>query len=218
MDSGHETPAPISPAETTSPGVQVETGAETGGASAGSPAVQPVTPTLEGGGRYVVQVASLSSKENADRLESRLQKQGFSVSRDTVESDVGRLYRVRVGPFEKETEAAEASARIKTELTGVSPRVLDLQPDLTAPVTNPNDPLVRWVVQLGVFNDSGNAQKLVEQLRSEGMTAYSETISGKPVTTYRVRVGPFLEHEEATRTQQQLSERQKISGVVMTAD
>jgi cell division septation protein DedD len=163
-------------------------------------------------------VASLSSKENADRLESRLQKQGFSVSRDTVESDVGRLYRVRVGPFEKETEAAEASARIKTELTGVSPRVLDLQPDLTAPVTNPNDPLVRWVVQLGVFNDSGNAQKLVEQLRSEGMTAYSETISGKPVTTYRVRVGPFLEHEEATRTQQQLSERQKISGVVMTAD
>jgi cell division septation protein DedD len=92
------------------------------------------------------------------------------------------------------------------------------QSSLTAPVTNPNDPLVRWVVQLGVFNDSRNAQKLVEQLRSEGMTAYSETMSGKPSITYRVRVGPFLEHEEAIRTQQQLSERQNIDGVVMTAD
>jgi cell division septation protein DedD len=166
----------------------------------------------------VVQVASLSSAENASKLEARLQKQGYAVLRDTVESDLGRLNRVRVGPFEKETEAVAVSARIKAEFTGVSPRVLDLQPDLTAPVTNPNDPLVRWVVQLGVFADSGNAQKLVAQLISEGLTAYSETVSGKSAITHRVRVGPFLEHDEAIRTRQRLAERQNIDGVVMTVD
>ena len=214
-DTGQGAPAPVIPAETSSPAVQA--GSEAGPAS--SPPVQAGTvPGVEGGDRYVVQVASLSSAENANRLESRLKKQGFSVLRDTVESELGRLDRVRVGPFATETEAAEVSASIKKGFEGVSPRVVDLQPGLTAPVTNPNDPLVRWVVQLGVFNDSGNAKKLVDRLRSDGMTAYSETITAKPTTTYRVRVGPFLEHDEAIRTQQQLSERQKINGVVMTAD
>ena len=172
----------------------------------------------EVGSRYVVQVTSLSNTENARQLVSQLQKQGFSVLLDTVESDVGRLSRVRVGPFSKETEAVEVSARIKNEFKGTSPRVLDLKPGLAAPVTNPEDPLVRWVIQLGIFNESANAQKLLDQLRSDGMTAYLETITAKAATTYRVLVGPFLEREEAIRTQQQLSDHLKIDGVVMSAD
>jgi DedD protein len=165
-----------------------------------------------------VQVASLSSAENASRLMAQLQKKGFPALLDTVESDVGRLNRVRVGPFAKETDAVAASALINREFEGVSPRVLDLKPDQSAAVTNPADPLVRWVVQMGSFSDSGNAQKLVEQLRRDGMTAYREDITTKSPTIYRVRVGPFLEREEAIRTRQQLSDRLKIDGVVMSAD
>jgi cell division septation protein DedD len=190
---------------------------------ASGPATDSSTPATnaqeaEVGSRYVVQVTSLSNTENARQLVSQLQKQGFPVVLDTVESDVGRLSRVRVGPFSKETEAVEVSARIKNEFKGTSPRVLDLKPGLAAPVTNPEDPLVRWVIQLGSFNESANAQKLVDQLRSDGMTAYLETITAKSTTTYRVLVGPFLEREEAIRTQQQLSDHLKINGVVMSAD
>lgn len=168
--------------------------------------------------RYVVQVASLSSAENANRLESQLKKQGFPVLRDTVESDLGKLNRLRVGPFATETEAAAASSLIKKEFKGVSPRVLDLKPGLVAPVTIPSDPLVRWVIQLGSFSDSGNAQKLVEQARGDGMTAYMETITATGATSYRVRVGPFLEREDAIRTQQKLLDDLKINGVVISAD
>ncbi len=188
-----------------------------------APATSPTAPKSKvedqpAGARYVVQVASLSSAQNAGKLVSRLQKQGFEVQLDTIESDVGRLNRVRVGPFAKETEAAAASARIGQEYKGVSPRVLDLQPGLASQVTNPADPLVRWVIQLGVFNEQANAQKLVDQLRDDGMTAYDETIKTPASTTYRVRVGPFLERDEAIRTQQQLSDQLKIDGVVMSAD
>jgi len=188
------------------------------GPATDSPLPAANVPEVEVTSRYVVQVTSLSNTENARQLVSQLQKQGFSVLLDTVESDVGRLSRVRVGPFSKETEAVEVSARIKNEFKGTSPRVLDLKPGLAAPVTNPEDPLVRWVIQLGIFNESANAQKLVDQLRSDGMTAYLETITAKSTTTYRVLVGPFLEREEAIRTQQQLSDHLKINGVVMSAD
>jgi len=179
--------------------------------------LEPV-PAETGTGRYVVQVASLSSAENASKLASALGQKGFPVLVDTTESDVGRLNRVRVGPYPSESAAVQASARIGKELDGVSPRVLDLQPEQTAQVTNPADPLVRWVVQLGSFSDADNAERLVQKLRDGGMNAYQEKVTSAAVSIFRVRVGPFLEREEAIRTSQKLSEQFAVDGVVMSAD
>ena len=169
-------------------------------------------------GRYLVQVASLGSSENAASLMKSLQQMGFPVVMDAVDSDVGRLNRIRVGPYPSEAEAAYASAQIGKEFEGVNPRVIDLEPEQTAAVTNPADPLVRWVVQIGSFAETGNAQRLVEQLRVDGMPAYRDQVTSASSSVYRVRVGPFLEREEALRTRQQLSERFSIDGVVMSAD
>jgi len=169
-------------------------------------------------GRYLVQVASLSSSENASRLAVSLQEKGFPVLIDTVESDVGRLNRVRVGPFAMEAEAVQASERIGKEIAGVNPRVVDQMPDPSAPAEVATDSLMRWVVQVGSFSDSTNAERLVEQLRTEGMNAYQETVTSSSTSIFRVRVGPFLEREEAIRIRQLLAERLSINGVVMGAD
>jgi len=168
--------------------------------------------------RYVIQVASLSSSENASRLATSLQEKGFPVLIDTVESDVGRLNRVRVGPFQTEAEAVQLSTRIGKEVAGVSPRIVDLLPDQASAVTNPADSLVRWVVQVGSFSDSSNAERVVSQLKAEGMSAYQETVKTSSSSIFRVRVGPFLEREEALRVRQLLSERLSIDGVVMSSD
>ncbi len=169
-------------------------------------------------GRYVVQVASLGSAENASRLMASLQKQGLPVLLDTIDSGAGRLNRVRVGPFESETEASQVSERIAKDVKGVRPRVVDLQPDQSESVGNPADALVRWVVQAGSFSDASNAERLVSQLREDGMSAYQETVTSSTSSIFRVRIGPFLERDEAIRTKQQLSEKLSIHGVVMTAD
>jgi DedD protein len=103
-------------------------------------------------------------------------------------------------------------------MTGVSPRVVDLQPDQSSATTRPADSLERWVVQVGSFADSSNAKRIVSELKANGMSAFSETVTSSSSTLFRVRIGPFLEREEAVRTEQQLSKRLSINGVVMSAD
>jgi DedD protein len=186
-----------------------------------APPSLPPPQTVESGSsgsRYVVQVASLGSSENASRLMKSLQQNGYSVLMDVIESDVGRLNRVRVGPFGTESDASRVSARIDKEIDGVAPRVLDLQPDKSAAVTNPSDPLVRWVVQVGSFSEVSNADRLVEQLRSAGQTAYREAVSSATSSIFRVRVGPFIERDVALLSQKDLRDRLSIDGVVMSAD
>ena len=117
-------------------------------------------------GRYLVQVASFSTAANANRLAARLREDGMSVMMDTIEAAVGTLHRVRVGPFDQPDEADAAIAQIRNQTPDVNPRIIDLRPDESAPVTDPTDPLARWVVQVGSFSEQSNAESLVEQLRS----------------------------------------------------
>lgn len=171
-----------------------------------------------GKGRYIVQVASFGSVNNARRLTAQLQELGYVVSADTVKMDAGTLHRVRVGPYASESDADRAVATLKTQVRDVTPRVMDMQPDKSAPVTTPSDPLVRWVVQVGSFSSSPNADNLVARLKLEGLSAYKEAVSSNGSTIYRVRVGPFIEREEAIRVDKQINDRLSIDGVVMSAD
>jgi len=170
------------------------------------------------GGRYVVQVASFGSVGNARKLTETLRGNGYSVLSDTVSADVGTLHRVRVGPYANETEAKAAVNQLTRLLPDVKPRIVDLQPDQAAQVTTPADPLVRWVVQLGSFSSTPNADKLVERVRAEGLSAYKEAVSSGGSTVYRVRVGPYVEREEAIRVDGLIADRLSIDGVVMSAD
>ena len=179
----------------------------------------PLPQAAPGGrGRYVVQVASFSSADNARRLSGQLEGQGYAVITDQVKSDAGTLNRVRVGPFETEADADRAVAALQKQLPDIKPRVLDMEPGKAAAVTAPSDPLVRWVVQVGSFSSAANADNLVARLRLEGLSAYKESVSSGSSTVYRVRVGPFIERDEAIPVDQRVNDRLGIDGVVMSAD
>ncbi|HEV2118162.1 MAG TPA: SPOR domain-containing protein [Terriglobales bacterium] len=77
-------------------------------ATAAGVAPQPLVGTLDGGS-YVVQVAAVSKKDDADALLSALRKKSYSVFIASNEPH-DRLYHVQVGPFGniKEAEAARA--------------------------------------------------------------------------------------------------------------
>ena len=224
-------PAPVGEEDLAPPpGSDPETSSES--ASAGSsaePDAAPVEPAVTeapppaasraaSDGRYVVQVASFGSVSNATKLTTRLQGLGYAVMNDTVQSDVGTLNRVRVGPYASESEAERVVARLREQVEGSKPRVMDLQPDRAERVTQPSDPLVRWVVQVGSFSSAANADNLVAKLRLEGHSAYREQVGSAGSTIYRVRVGPFVDRDEAIRADQRINERLSLDGVVMSAD
>ena len=97
----------------------------------------PLPQAAAGGcGRYVVQVASFSSADNARRLSGQLEGQGYAVITDQVKSDAGTLNRVRVGPFETEADADRAVNALQKQMPDIKPRVLDMEPGKAAAVTD----------------------------------------------------------------------------------
>ncbi len=171
-----------------------------------------------GTGRYVVQVASFGALENANKLSATLRNSGYFVMTDSVKSDVGTLHRVRVGPYASEAEANRTAIDLESKVNGIKPRVMDLQPGKSAQITTPSDPLIRWVVQVGSFSSAANAEKLVATLRLDGLSAYQETVNSSGSSIYRVRIGPFLQREEAMRVERRVREKRSLDGVVLSAD
>ena len=148
--------------------------------------------------RYLVQVASFSSEKNANVLASRLKSESLPVRMDVVDRTAGRLHRVRVGPYVERSEADAVVSSLRSKMKDLNPRVLDLRPADSAPVSTPSDPLVRWVVQVGSFSNSKSAETLVARLRVDGLTAFSEKVTSANGTVYKVRIGPELDRGKAT--------------------
>jgi cell division septation protein DedD len=165
-----------------------------------------------------VQVASFSSTANADRLAGTLRSGGMPVTMDTVDSAAGTLHRVRVGPFAQRAEAEQVMARLGRQVPDVRPRLVDLRPDEESQVTEPDDPLVRWVIQVGVFSEAANAEKLVFQLRDAGFRARSQAETSGDRTVYRVRVGPEISRADALRVRDRIEAEQGIRGMVQSTD
>ena len=169
-------------------------------------------------GRYIVQVASFGTLDNANKLSATLRSNGYSVMTDSVKSDVGTLHRVRVGPYASEAEAMRTVIDLESKVNVIKPRVMDLQPGKSAQVTTPSDPLMRWIVQVGSFSSAANAENLVASLRLDGLSAYQEMVSSSGSSIYRVRIGPFLQREEAISVERRVQEKRSLDGVVMSAD
>ena len=189
--------------------------AETEEAVANQPAI---VDELQQPGRYLVQVASFSTTANANRLATRLKADGLEVMMDTISAAVGTLHRVRVGPYNRIDEANEAMSLIRSRTPDVNPRIIDLRPDESAPVTDPSDPLVRWVVQVGSFENQANAENLVSQLRTTGFSAYSISVSEPGRTRYKVRVGPEIERQSAVRIATDIRNKLNLDGIVISVD
>ena len=77
-------------------------------------------------GKYWVQVASLTSREEAGSLQSRLSRHGFrsQVAPADGAHGKGKVYRVRVGPYVSEPEAQRAATRLAKQEKLKSPWVV----------------------------------------------------------------------------------------------
>lgn len=68
-----------------------------------------------------------------------------------------------------------------------------------------------WAVQAGSFGQPGNADRLIEQLKSLGFSAYKQP-RGELNTVY---VGPFGSTEESEQARSALQEKANIKGLIV---
>jgi cell division septation protein DedD len=137
---------------------------------------------------------------------------------DVVDRAAGRLHRVRVGPYAQRSDADAVVASLRSQDSGLTPRVLDLRPGDSAPVSTPSDPLVRWVVQVGSFSNSKSAEALVAELRLAGLSAFSEKVSSASGTVYKVRIGPELDRGKATELARKVKREHGLDSFVTTQE
>jgi len=81
-------------------------------------------PAEKKAGRFVVQVAALTSKDKVTELQDKLSDAGFKPMLQTVPTDAGVTTRVRVGPFASKEEAE--TARAKLAKLGLNGKLLPL--------------------------------------------------------------------------------------------
>jgi cell division septation protein DedD len=140
----------------------------------------------------------------------------MTVVMDVVDRTAGRLHRVRVGPFVDRADADATMAQIKAQINGLSPRVVDMRPTDSSPVSVPSDPLVRWVVQVGSYANAGSADAQVAELRLAGLSAFSEKVTSAEGVSYKVRIGPEVSPEKAKQLKAKIKADHQIDGFVTT--
>lgn len=72
-----------------------------------------------------------------------------------------------------------------------------------------------FALQVGTFGSNENAEKLRDKLRKAGYTAFVHKSSAKGKTSYKVRIGPELEHSVLEKIKEDIKKTQKIDGYIV---
>ena len=139
---------------------------------------------------------------------------GRRAAADDALSDAGATE--MLVPQRSEADAVVTSISAKDK--NLAPRVVDLRPTESAPVSTPADPLVRWVVQVGSFSKPESADALVARLQLSGLTAFSEQVSSTSGTVYKVRIGPELDRDKASALARKVKSEHQLDAFVTTQE
>lgn len=103
--------------------------------------------------------------------------------------------------------AGQAPVDDAPSAAATAPRPDDGQPAADAPVA--------WVIQVGSFSSSENANALAERLRKRKYAAFVDEVTAGGEHVFRVRVGPELLRSRADRIRDELERTQDLKGIVM---
>lgn len=76
-------------------------------------------------------------------------------------------------------------------------------------------PVKTFALQVGTFDDYSNAEKMRDKLRKDGYTTFVHKSQGKSKTTYKVRIGPEIEHSVLEKIKTTLRKTHKIDAYIV---
>lgn len=183
-------------------------------APAPAPAAEPI-PAAAAGGDYVVQLGSYRDAGNARALDKELSDAGLPAYLEPTQSSGQTVTRLRLGPFASRGDAEAAAIRIRQLRPDLPAQVVALSAVDPASAAQRALPETGFVVQLGAFGKSEDAQSLRDRVRKAGFPAFSEGVDTDGGRLYRVRVGPEVDKASAERLRDRIKAELKLDGLVV---
>ena len=72
-----------------------------------------------------------------------------------------------------------------------------------------------FALQVGTFDNLDNAEKMRDKLRKAGYTTFVHKFSAKGKNTYKVRIGPEIEHDVLNKIKQDIRKSHKIDAYIV---
>ncbi|NOY17392.1 MAG: SPOR domain-containing protein [Gammaproteobacteria bacterium] len=85
----------------------------------------------------------------------------------------------------------------------------------TTKKSSKNVPVGGWILQVGVFSQSANANKKVSTLKKKGFAAKSVKVKTSRGTVTKVWIGPFKNRESAEKMQDRLQHKIRQRGIIV---
>ena len=196
-----------------------------GGKGQTKPAVE--TKSMDAGGAYTVQVASLDSENKAVKMADRLKSGGYPAYVHKVNVKGKTYFRVKCGRFEAKKEAGDFKSLLyqKEKIKGFVTKGFTGNFQLDTKKSKELASLVReikstetggaYTVQVASLDNENKAVKMADRLKNQGHPAYIKKIKLKGKTYYRVRCGRFIDKKEASDYKKLLTKQDKIEGFVI---
>ncbi|MCP3689501.1 MAG: hypothetical protein GY784_13925 [Gammaproteobacteria bacterium] len=120
--------------------------------------------------------------------------------------------------FIDETSAGDAILTKPEDVEPVAAIVVQPVEAESEPVVEPKIPVggQSWVLQVGSFQDRSKALSQRDKLRQSKIAAvFVEKFSKSNKTSYRVRLGPFINRDQSTVAQNKVLAKYNIDGLIM---
>ncbi|HLO00950.1 MAG TPA: SPOR domain-containing protein [Pyrinomonadaceae bacterium] len=121
------------------------------------------------------------------------------------------------GPGLKNADTRPAKPEL-SRTAATDARQFPAEMDLIAPPVQSEKPNKTWSVQVSAKTSKETADKLAQQLKSEGYTVYVVPAEVKGQTYHRVRIGPFSAQEEAESVRQSLTRHDAYRDAYLATD
>ncbi len=76
-------------------------------------------------------------------------------------------------------------------------------------------PVKSFALQVGTFSSNENAEKMRDEMREAGYTAYIQKSTSKGISSYKVRIGPELERSVLEKIKKEVKKSHKIDSYVV---
>jgi len=166
---------------------------------------------------YRIKLGSFSQKENAEKLKTTLLQSNI---RSAVSLEPGKkLYRVWSEQSYSSRQAAEnyISQVNKLKLNIGEPKIIEM--DAAAMASVRDSSTLGWVIQLGSFSKKENAIDLRNRLRLQKYDSFVDlTSNAAQQQRYRVRIGPFLQKDDAESTNRNIKSKLQLDGLIKAHD